>query len=225
LFGVRTYEQTDSTGIAAAVAAVKLSDAAVIVAGLDPSIEYEMRDRTNLLLPGVQPALVAAVVKAAAAEQKPVVLVIMAGGVVDVTPELTAGVDAVLWVGYPGQSGGQALAEIIFGDVAPSGRAPLTWYKNADFADGSPSMVNMFDMGMRPNATTKNPGRTCVHHVRNMISGIMCVRVRVYVCVCACVCVCVCVCVRARARAEGTFSSFRRACTRGYCLIQRFRQT
>ena len=42
-----------------------------------------MRDRTNLLLPGVQPALVAAVVKAAAG--KPVVLVLMTGGVVDVS--------------------------------------------------------------------------------------------------------------------------------------------
>ena len=48
-----------------------------------PARRYEMRDRTNLLLPGVQPALVAAVVKAAAG--KPVVLVLMTGGVVDVS--------------------------------------------------------------------------------------------------------------------------------------------
>lgn len=36
-------------------------------------------------------------------------------------------VDAVLWVGYPGQSGGTALAEVLYGDVIPSGRSPLTW--------------------------------------------------------------------------------------------------
>lgn len=56
-----------------------------------------MRDRTSLLLPGVQPELVAAV--ATAAGDKPVVLVVMSGGVVDVTPQLAAGVDAVVWVG------------------------------------------------------------------------------------------------------------------------------
>ena len=149
---------TSKSGFAAAVAAAKASDAVVLVMGLDPSIEYEMRDRTSLLLPGVQPDLVAAIV--AAAPDKPVVLVVMSGGVVDVTPQLAAGVDAVIWVGYPGQSGGQALSEIVFGLVAPSGRTPLTWYPNALFADGSPDMINMLDMGMRPNASTKNPGRT-----------------------------------------------------------------
>ena len=148
----------DTSGFADATAAVAKSDAVVMVMGLDPSIEYEMRDRTNLLLPGSQPALVAAVKKAAG--NKPVVLVLMTGGVLDVTEQLAAGVDAVIWCGYPGQSGGQALAEVVFGAVPPSGRTPLTWYKNEDFADGSKAMVNMFDMGMRPNKTSNNPGRT-----------------------------------------------------------------
>ena len=51
------------------------------------------------------------------------------------------------WVGYPGQSGGQALAEVVYGEVAPSGRTPNTWYYNAYAADGSPTMIDMLDMG------------------------------------------------------------------------------
>jgi len=148
----------NKSGFAAAISATKNSDAVVLVMGIDQSIEYEMKDRTNLLLPGVQAELIANVKEAAG--DKPVILVIMSGGVIDFTSQLKDGVDAAVWIGYPGQSGGQALAEIIFGDVAPSGRTVQTWYKNEDFADGEPTMIDMFNMNMRPNTSSNYPGRT-----------------------------------------------------------------
>ena len=99
----------DTSGFAAAAAEASTADAAVVVVGLDPSVEYEMRDRMDLLLPGQQAGLVAAVRKALGAT-KPLVLVLMGGGVID-TSAVDDLVDAVLWVGYPGQSGGVRMKE------------------------------------------------------------------------------------------------------------------
>lgn len=61
-------------------------------------------------------------------------------------------IHAILWVGYPGQSGGQAIAETIFGDNNPGGHLPMTVYPE------SFSSVSMFDMAMRPSGAY--PGRT-----------------------------------------------------------------
>ncbi|KHG30322.1 putative beta-D-xylosidase 7 -like protein [Gossypium arboreum] len=60
----------------------------------------------------------------------------------------------ILWAGYPGEAGGRALAEIIFGDHNPGGRLPVTWYPQ--------SYVNvpMTDMRMRPEPSSSYPGRT-----------------------------------------------------------------
>jgi hypothetical protein len=93
--------KNDTGGLADAAADASKSDAAVMVLGLDPSVEYEMRDRTDLLLPGEQAGLVAAVRKALG-PTKPLVLVLMGGGVIDTAP-VDDLVDAILWVGYPGQ--------------------------------------------------------------------------------------------------------------------------
>jgi len=60
-----------------------------------------------------------------------------------------------LWVGYPGQAGGQALAQILFGDVSPSGRLTTTVYPQS-FA----SKVAIEDMRMRSDPSTSYPGRT-----------------------------------------------------------------
>lgn len=72
-----------------------------------------------------------------------------------VQSQLLSKVSSIVWVGYPGQSGGQALAEVIFGDYNPAGRLPYTIYP-ANYVN----QVSMFDMGMRPNASNGNPGRT-----------------------------------------------------------------
>ncbi|KAI0066954.1 hypothetical protein BV25DRAFT_1262513 [Artomyces pyxidatus] len=64
-------------------------------------------------------------------------------------------VGAILWVGYPSQSGGTALVDIVTEKVAPAGRLPITQYP-AEYVDQIP----MTDMTLRPNAATGSPGRT-----------------------------------------------------------------
>jgi beta-D-xylosidase 4 len=60
---------------------------------------------------------------------------------------------SLIWMGYAGQSGGLALANVMFGDYNPGGRLPITIYP-ASYVDA----VSMFDMQMRPSPT--NPGRS-----------------------------------------------------------------
>jgi hypothetical protein len=60
---------------------------------------------------------------------------------------------SLIWMGYAGQSGGLAIANVIFGQYNPGGRLPITYYP-ASYVDA----VSMFDMQMRPSPT--NPGRT-----------------------------------------------------------------
>eukprot|EP00760_Papus_ankaliazontas_P031037 PhM_4_TR5169/c3_g1_i1/m.79927 len=145
---------SDMSGFGDACQAAHGADAVVVVIGLDGTLENEGHDRTDIAVPDIQRALVDNVTFCAAG--KPVIVVVMAGGSVDLTPMRDNGlVNAMLWVGYPGQAGGQALADILFGAAAPSGRMPYTVYQ-ADYVN----QVSMFDMGMRPNTTTGNPGRT-----------------------------------------------------------------
>lgn len=93
------------------------ADLVVIVVGLDQSVEAEGLDRVNLTLPGLQERLVTRVARAALG---PVVLVIMSAGPVDVSfAKNESKIKAMMWVGYPGQSGGKAIAQIIFGDYNP----------------------------------------------------------------------------------------------------------
>lgn len=122
---VRTIHQAGCTDVAcggnvlfgAAEAAAGQADAAVLVMGLDQSIEAEARDRVGLLLPGLQQELVSRV---AMASRGPVVLVLMCGGPVDVSfAKSDPKISAILWVGYPGQAGGTAIADVLFGTTNP----------------------------------------------------------------------------------------------------------
>jgi len=80
----------------------------------------------------------------------------MSGSSVDLSSFTTsADIDAILWVGYPGQSGGQALAQIIFGDINPSGRLPFTMH-NGNFINEN----SFLDMHMRPGNSPATTGRT-----------------------------------------------------------------
>lgn len=117
-----------------------------------------MRDRDSLLLPATQTALITQAASTAAANGKPLVVVLISGGVIDVSDLMqNANVTAIIWAGYPGQSGGQAIADVVVGTEAPSGRAPVTWYKESYITGG----LSMWDMGLRPNAsTTVTNGRT-----------------------------------------------------------------
>lgn len=121
----KTVHQPGCSGVACttnqnfgfAEIAARHSDATVLVMGLDQSIEREAKDRVSLLLPGLQQELVARVARAS---RGPTILVLMSGGPVDVTfarddPKISA----ILWAGYPGQAGGAAIADILFGTVNP----------------------------------------------------------------------------------------------------------
>ncbi|KAK4775802.1 hypothetical protein SAY87_023763 [Trapa incisa] len=144
---------TTNQMFSAAEAAARGADATLLVIGLDQSIEAESRDRRSLLLPGHQQELVSRV---AAASKGPTVVVVMSGGPIDLTfAKNDPRVSAVLWVGYPGQAGGAAIADIVFGARSPGGKLPMTWYP-----EGYVARIPMTDMNMRANPARGYPGRT-----------------------------------------------------------------
>ncbi|KAE8076862.1 hypothetical protein FH972_015486 [Carpinus fangiana] len=137
----------------AAEAAARQADATVLVMGLDQSIEAETVDRVGLLLPGHQQELVSRV---AMASKGPTVLVLMSGGPIDVSfAKNDPRVSAILWAGYPGQAGGAAIADVLFGATSPGGKLPMTWYPQAYLAKAP-----MTNMNMRADPSSGYPGRT-----------------------------------------------------------------
>lgn len=132
-----------------------------MVVGLDLSQETEGRDRVSLNLPGEQQNLVSEVARNS---KGPVVLVLMSGGPVDVSFAKTdPSISSILWIGYPGEAGGQALAQVIFGDYNPGGRLPMTWYPQGFIK------VPMNVMNMRPNFSKGYPGRTYRFYTGNTV--------------------------------------------------------
>ena len=114
--GVRDDSQAK---IDSAVAIARRSDVAVVVAGLE---EGEFRDRSSLALPGKQEDLIRAV----AATGKPTIVVIVGGSAVTMSRWLDD-VEGVLQVWYPGEVGGTAVADVLFGTYNPAGRLPITF--------------------------------------------------------------------------------------------------
>jgi beta-glucosidase len=105
--------------ISEAVAAAKQSDAAVVVVGID---EGEGQDRASLALPGHQEELIRRVAETG----KPVVVVLVGGSAITMKNWMDyAG--AILDVWYPGEEGGNAVADVLFGDFNPAGRLPVTF--------------------------------------------------------------------------------------------------
>ncbi|KAG2726949.1 hypothetical protein I3760_01G137200 [Carya illinoinensis] len=140
-------------GFEDAEAAARQADATILVMGLDQSIEAESRDRLGLLLPGYQQELVSRVSKAS---KGPTVLVLMSGGPIDVSfAKFDPQISAILWAGYPGQAGGAAIADVLFGTTNPGGRLPMTWYP-----EGYVARLPMTIMDMRANPFKGYPGRT-----------------------------------------------------------------
>ena len=108
------------------------ADAIVACLGIDGTIEGEEGDavdsdengdRLRIELPMAQEQLLRAVRR----QGRPVILLLFGGAPVAVDPTLA---DAILWVGYPGEEGGNAVADVLFGDVAPSGHLPISWPKS-----------------------------------------------------------------------------------------------
>ena len=120
-----------------AVEAASRADAVVVALGLSPRLEgeemkvsidgFEGGDRTTLGLPAVQEELLAALL----ATGKPVVVVLMNGSPVS-SLQAQEKAAAVLLAGYPGVEGGNAIADVIFGDYNPAGRLPVTYYRSVD---------------------------------------------------------------------------------------------
>src|SRR5262249_30501985 len=100
------------------------ADAVIVAVGFDPEMESEGGDRTFRLPPGQEQ-----LIQEMRAANKNVVGVITSGGAVDMS-SWVACVPAVLQAWYPGQEGGTALAEILFGDVNPSGRLPVSFERH-----------------------------------------------------------------------------------------------
>ncbi|MDQ3031276.1 MAG: glycoside hydrolase family 3 C-terminal domain-containing protein [Myxococcota bacterium] len=110
---------------AAAEAVVRGADAVVIVTGLDQDDEGEADiaagDRETLALRAEEVALIRA---AAAISDR--VVVVLEGGSAITTSEWDAEIESLLFAFYPGSEGGRALADVLFGDVSPSGRLPFS---------------------------------------------------------------------------------------------------
>lgn len=106
-------------GIEESVRLAKRSDVAIIVAGIR---EGEGADRASLDLPGNQEELINAV----AATGTPTVVILIAGAPVTMQKWVDSA-DAIVDAWYPGQEGGTAIADVLFGDVNPGGKLPMTF--------------------------------------------------------------------------------------------------
>lgn len=128
--------------IAEALAVSECADVVIMCLGLDATIEgeegdagneFSSGDKIDLRLPKSQRVLLDRIVKTG----KPVVAVIAAGSSINIETHT----DALIHVWYAGETGGTALAEILFGDISPSGKLPVTFYEKTellpDFTDYS----------------------------------------------------------------------------------------
>lgn len=152
-----------TAGFLDSISIAKEADYVIVVAGLDLSQETEDRDRYSLLLPGYQTNLVTTL---AAVSKKPIILVLTGGGPVDVSfAEKDPRIASILWVAYPGETGGNALSEIIFGYQNPGGKLPMTWYLE------SFTNVPMTNMNMRADPANGYPGRTYRFYTGDLLYG------------------------------------------------------
>jgi len=112
----------DTSGFDAAVAAAKDADAVLLVVGESWDMSGEAKSRVDLQLPGKQAALFDAL----AATGKPVVVVMLAGRPL-VFENVADKAAAILYAWFPGAQGGNAVADVLFGDYNPSGKLPMTF--------------------------------------------------------------------------------------------------
>ena len=120
-----------------AIKQLKGIDKVIFVGGISPALEGEEMpvniegfkggDRTNIELPKVQRNFLKALKEAG----KTVIFVNCSGSAIALEPE-TENCDAIVQAWYAGQEGGTAIADVLFGDVNPSGKLPVTFYKRTN---------------------------------------------------------------------------------------------
>ena len=139
---------------AEAVAAAKNADMVIMCVGLDATIEgeegdtgneFSSGDKNGLTLPPCQRTLVEKIM----AVGKPVVTVVCAGSAINTESKP----DALIHAFYPGAEGGKALAEVLFGDLSPSGKLPVTFY---DDTEKLPEFTDYSMKGRTYRYTTEN---------------------------------------------------------------------
>lgn len=122
--------------LAEAVTVAENSDVVILCLGLDETLEgeegdacnnYASGDKVSLELPAVQRELMEAIARTG----KPTVLCLLAGSDIDLR-YAREHFDAILVLWYPGAQGGAAAADLIFGEVSPSGKLPVTFYESLD---------------------------------------------------------------------------------------------
>lgn len=128
-----TGEKTNT--ISDVLNAAKDAETIIFVGGISPNLEKEQAkvvapgfdngDRTSIELPQVQRDILKALHEAG----KKIVFVNCSGSAVALTPE-TSTCDAILQAWYPGEQGGHAVADVLFGDYNPGGKLPITFYKD-----------------------------------------------------------------------------------------------
>lgn len=130
----------DDDRIAEAKTVADLSDVIVLVVGLNEFLEGEEMDQSNgvgsgdkedLLLPSPQRRLMEAVASVTDGTDKKVILCLTAGSDIDLSFARDH-FDAILDLWYPGEEGGSAAANVLFGEASPSGKLPVTFYESLD---------------------------------------------------------------------------------------------
>jgi beta-glucosidase len=132
-----THGASRTEALSNAVAEAKKADVVIYVGGLSPLLENEERpvpydgfdngDRTRIELPDVQTEALKALREAG----KPVIYVNCSGSAVAM-PWAAENLPAIVQAWYPGQEGGTAVGQVLFGDVNPAGRLPVTFYRSSD---------------------------------------------------------------------------------------------
>ncbi len=124
------------TSIKEAIIAAQNADVVVMCMGIDPSMEGEQGDAYNLDASGDKitlelPPTQQKLYEAIKATGKPIVFVNFSGSCMNLAKQKEE-CDALIQCFYPGAMGGLALADILFGEVSPSGRLPVTFYESLD---------------------------------------------------------------------------------------------
>ena len=125
------------------------SDVALLFVGTDQSTGREESDRFSLTLPGNQAELI----KAVASVNPNTIVIIQGMGMVEVEDFISEkNIPGMIWTGYNGQAQGTAMAKILFGEVNPGGKLPITWYNSVQ------DLPDFNDYTLRGG--NGNPGRT-----------------------------------------------------------------